>query len=140
MREVKGVRDCWQPRTPLLSFRPALPANARSEPAVRSQASVHYLVYIRKNLANIRYAYYPFRSNLLQLSGAHAGSKILLANTTRYPGTHFYEHAEELGIAIPAKQWDECDAKHNVMETRYLSSAKIDGLVAEDDQATYLTK
>jgi hypothetical protein len=26
------------------------------------------------------------------------------------------------------------------METRYLSSAKIDGLVAEDDQATYLTK
>jgi radical SAM superfamily enzyme YgiQ (UPF0313 family) len=60
-----------------------------------------------------------------------AGSKILLSYTTPYPGTHFYEHAEELGITILAKQWDEFDAKHNVMETKYLSAGKIDRLVAE---------
>ena len=60
-----------------------------------------------------------------------AGSKILLSYTTPYPGTHFYEHAEELGIRILATQWDEFDAKHNVMETKYLSAAEIDRLVAE---------
>jgi radical SAM superfamily enzyme YgiQ (UPF0313 family) len=69
-----------------------------------------------------------------------AGSKILMAYTTPYPGTHFYEHADELGIRILAKQWDEYDAKHNVMETKYLSSEEIDRLVAEVVQETGLQR
>jgi anaerobic magnesium-protoporphyrin IX monomethyl ester cyclase len=67
-----------------------------------------------------------------------AGSKILMSYTTPYPGTHFYEHAEELGITILAKHWDEFDAKHNVMETKYLSAGEIDRLVAEIVQETGL--
>ena len=60
-----------------------------------------------------------------------AGSKILLSYTTPYPGTHFYEHAGKVGIKILTDRWDEFDAKHNVMETKYLSSREIDELVAE---------
>jgi radical SAM superfamily enzyme YgiQ (UPF0313 family) len=67
-----------------------------------------------------------------------AGSKILLSYTTPYPGTHFYEHAGELGIKILTTQWDEYDAKHNVMETKYLSAEEIDSLVAEIVQETGL--
>jgi anaerobic magnesium-protoporphyrin IX monomethyl ester cyclase len=67
-----------------------------------------------------------------------AGSKILLSYTTPYPGTHFYEHAKELGITILAKQWDEFDAKHNVMETKYLSAGEIDRLVTEIVEETGL--
>ena len=69
-----------------------------------------------------------------------AGSKILMSYTTPYPGTHFYEHADELGIRILAKRWDEFDAKHNVMETKYLSSEEIEGLVAELVQETGLQR
>jgi anaerobic magnesium-protoporphyrin IX monomethyl ester cyclase len=60
-----------------------------------------------------------------------AGSKILMSYTTPYPGTHLYEHADELGVKILADRWDEFDAKHNVMETKYLSSREIDEFVAE---------
>lgn len=67
-----------------------------------------------------------------------AGSKILLSYTIPYPGTHFYEHAEELGITILATQWDEFDAKHNVMETKYLSAGEIDKLVTEIVEETGL--
>jgi radical SAM superfamily enzyme YgiQ (UPF0313 family) len=60
-----------------------------------------------------------------------AGSKILISYTTPYPGTRFYQRAGELGIKILASRWDEFDAKHNVLETKYLSAGQIDDLVAE---------
>ena len=69
-----------------------------------------------------------------------AGSKILMSFTTPYPGTHFYEHADELGIRILAEGWDEFDAKHNVMETKHLSSREIDILVTELVQETGLQR
>jgi radical SAM superfamily enzyme YgiQ (UPF0313 family) len=60
-----------------------------------------------------------------------AGSKILMSYTTPYPGTRFYQRSGELGLKILAKAWDEFDAKHNVLETKYLSAGQIDELVAE---------
>ncbi len=59
------------------------------------------------------------------------GSKVLLSYTCPYPGTHFYEHAEELGLKILSSNWDEFDAKHVVMETKHLSAPEIESLVRD---------
>ncbi len=59
------------------------------------------------------------------------GGKILLAFTTPYPGTYFYQRAGELGLKILSDRWDEFDAKHNILETRYLSAQEIEELVGE---------
>ena len=60
-----------------------------------------------------------------------AGSKILLSFTSPYPGTYFYENAEALGLKILTDNWEEFDAKHNVLETKYLTGQEIDALVNE---------
>ena len=57
------------------------------------------------------------------------GSRILLSYTTPYPGTYFYQQADALGIKILAEGWEEFDAKHNIMETKYLSGEEIEGFV-----------
>ena len=59
------------------------------------------------------------------------GSKIYLSYTTPYPGTYFYEHADEIGIKIHAHEWEEFDAKHNIMETKHLSMSEIESLIEE---------
>jgi radical SAM superfamily enzyme YgiQ (UPF0313 family) len=61
----------------------------------------------------------------------HLGGKILLAYTTPYPGTYFYQHAGELGLKILTDRWEEFDAKHNVLETRHLTAQEIEELVEE---------
>ena len=58
-----------------------------------------------------------------------AGSRILLSYTCPYPGTRFYDEADDLGITILAKDWDEYDAKHVTMETRHLRAAEIEEIV-----------
>lgn len=60
-----------------------------------------------------------------------AGSQIYLSYTTPYPGTYFYEHRDELGIKLLTDRWDEFDAKHNIIETKYLTSREIDEMVEE---------
>lgn len=55
-----------------------------------------------------------------------AGSRVLLSYTTPFPGTQFYEQAEELGLSIFADSWQDYDAKHVLFETRHLSAAEID--------------
>ena len=60
-----------------------------------------------------------------------AGSRIFLSYTCPYPGTVFYEKADELGLRIVNDRWDEYDAKHVVMETRHLSAAEIESIVSE---------
>ncbi|MHB1452260.1 MAG: B12-binding domain-containing radical SAM protein [Coriobacteriia bacterium] len=60
------------------------------------------------------------------------GSEILMSYTTPYPGTAFYEQADELGITILSDDWGEYDAKHLVMETRNLSAARIDEIIGEE--------
>lgn len=58
------------------------------------------------------------------------GAEILMSYTTPYPGTAFYEQADELGITILSDDWGEYDAKHLVMETRHLTAARIEEIVA----------
>lgn len=60
-----------------------------------------------------------------------AGSQIYLSYTSPYPGTYFYEHRDELGIKILTDCWDEFDAKHNIIETKHLTSREIEALVEE---------
>lgn len=60
------------------------------------------------------------------------GAEILMSYTTPYPGTAFYEQADELGITILTDDWGEYDAKHLVMETRNLTAAKIEKIVANE--------
>lgn len=58
-----------------------------------------------------------------------AGSRLYVSYTCPYPGTAFYEKAEELGLRILSTDWGEYDAKHVVMETRHLTAAEIESLV-----------
>lgn len=69
-----------------------------------------------------------------------AGSQIYLSFTSPYPGTYFYEHREELGIKVLTDKWDEFDAKHNIIETKNLTSRDIEELVEEIVEYTGLQK
>ncbi|MFH1267151.1 MAG: radical SAM protein [Planctomycetota bacterium] len=59
------------------------------------------------------------------------GAIVTLALTTPFPGTPYYEHADEFGISILTDQWDEFDAKHLVITTRYLSEDRLRALLGE---------
>lgn len=61
-----------------------------------------------------------------------AGAEILMSYTTPYPGTAFYERAEELGLTILTRDWAEYDAKHLIIETATLTAARIDEIVNEE--------
>lgn len=61
-----------------------------------------------------------------------AGAEILMSYTTPYPGTAFYEQADELGLTILTRDWGEYDAKHLVIETAALSAARIDAIVNDE--------
>jgi radical SAM superfamily enzyme YgiQ (UPF0313 family) len=69
-----------------------------------------------------------------------AGSKIYMSYTSPYPGTKFYLEKEELGIKILTDKWDEFDAKHNIIETKHLTSKEIEELVDEIVDYTGLRK
>ncbi|MDD4876724.1 MAG: radical SAM protein [Dehalococcoidales bacterium] len=56
---------------------------------------------------------------------------VLLAFTTPFPGTYYYEHADELGIKILADNWSEYDGKHLVITTKNLSEEKLRSLLKE---------
>jgi hypothetical protein len=60
-----------------------------------------------------------------------AGGKLLISYTTPYPGTMFAEKADELGLHILTDNWTVFDAKHIVMETRYLSAERIKVIATE---------
>ena len=68
------------------------------------------------------------------------GAEILMSYTTPYPGTAFYEQAEELGLTILTRDWGEYDAKHLVMETRHLSAARIVEIVSNEAARLGLTR
>jgi hypothetical protein len=52
--------------------------------------------------------------------------RLLMSHTTPYPGTMFYERAEELELTILTDDWELFDAKHVVMETRHLDRDAIE--------------
>lgn len=68
------------------------------------------------------------------------GSQIYLSYTSPYPGTYFYQNREELGIRLLTDQWDQFDAKHNIIETQNLSAEDIEELVNEIVRYTGLKK
>lgn len=68
------------------------------------------------------------------------GAEVLMSYTTPYPGTAFYEQADELGLTILTGDWGEYDAKHLVMETRHLSVARVDAIVMEEAARLGLVK
>jgi len=57
-----------------------------------------------------------------------AGGKLLISYTTPFPGTMFYERAEELGLTILTRDWSLYDCKHMVMETKNFSAQRIESL------------
>ena len=59
-----------------------------------------------------------------------AGGKLLISYTTPFPGTMFYERAEELGLTILTRDWSLYDCKHMVMRTKGFSAERIEALAA----------
>lgn len=57
-----------------------------------------------------------------------AGGRLLVSYTTPFPGTMFYERAEELGLEILTQDWSLYDCKHVVMQTKNLSKQRIEAL------------
>ena len=57
-----------------------------------------------------------------------AGGRLLISYTTPFPGTMFYERAEELGLKILTHDWSLYDCKHVVMQTKNLSKERIEAL------------
>ncbi len=57
-----------------------------------------------------------------------AGGKLLISYTTPFPGTMFFERAEELGLKILTRDWSLYDCKHMVMETKNFSAERIEAL------------
>ena len=62
-----------------------------------------------------------------------------MAMTIPFPGTYYYEYADELGIKILAKSWDEYNGKHLVITTKNLSEEKLRSLLEELVQDVGLT-
>jgi anaerobic magnesium-protoporphyrin IX monomethyl ester cyclase len=59
------------------------------------------------------------------------GATLTLALTTPYPGTYYYEHAEELGMQITANNWDEYDCQHLIITTKNLPRQRLEELLNE---------
>ena len=59
------------------------------------------------------------------------GATVSLALTTPFPGTPYYQHPSDHGIKILTNRWEEFDAKHLVIETKYLSEARLQSLLGE---------
>jgi len=53
------------------------------------------------------------------------GVTVNLSSTAPYPGTYYYNHADELGIKILPSSWDEYDDEHLMVKTRYLSQKEL---------------
>jgi radical SAM superfamily enzyme YgiQ (UPF0313 family) len=60
------------------------------------------------------------------------GAQILMSYTTPYPGTVFYDRAEELGLRILTRDWGEYDAKHLIMETANLTADRLEAIISEN--------
>ena len=60
-----------------------------------------------------------------------AGGRLLISYTTPFPGTMFYERAEELGLTILTRDWSLYDCKHMVMETKNFSAERIEAVAAD---------
>lgn len=62
---------------------------------------------------------------------AEMGAEPLLSYTSPYPGTLFYDKAEELGLTVRVDDWEEFDCKHSIIDTRNLTAERIARIVDE---------
>ena len=53
------------------------------------------------------------------------GAQVGIAVLTPFPGTYFYEHADELGITIHTKDWDEYDLENPIISTGNLDLEEL---------------
>ena len=60
-----------------------------------------------------------------------AGAVETLTATTPFPGTYYYEHANELGITILANNWDEYNGRHIIISTKHLSKERLEQLLEQ---------
>ena len=65
-----------------------------------------------------------------QLNGQ--GAQISMSYTTPYPGTQFYDRADELGIQILTDDWGEYDAKHLIIDTAHFTADEMTALVEQE--------
>jgi hypothetical protein len=59
------------------------------------------------------------------------GARLVLSFTTPYPGTYYYEHADELGIKTLVHNWDEYQGRRLTITTKHLSENKLKSLIQE---------
>ena len=59
------------------------------------------------------------------------GAKVNINATVPYPGTYYYEHADELGINFLVDSWDEYEDGRLMITTRHLSERKLKYLVED---------
>jgi len=60
-----------------------------------------------------------------------AGVTVNLSSTAPYPGTYYYNHADDIGIKILASSWDEYDDDRLMITTRYLSREELESIREE---------
>jgi hypothetical protein len=53
------------------------------------------------------------------------GAGLSLSFTIPYPGTYYFEHADELGIKILSNNWDDYDGSHLIITTKNLSEQSL---------------
>ncbi len=68
-----------------------------------------------------------------------AGASLTMASTTPFPGTYYAENMDKLGIKVLAKDWDEYDCKHIIIEIPRMSKEKLDLLLRDMVQDLRLT-
>ena len=54
-----------------------------------------------------------------------------MTSTTPFPGTYYYDHADELGIKILTDSWDEFHGRHLTITTKHLSKENLESLLDE---------
>ncbi|MCE5202757.1 MAG: B12-binding domain-containing radical SAM protein [Actinomycetia bacterium] len=69
-----------------------------------------------------------------------AGADPSISYTAPFPGTLFYEKAEELGITVLSREWEEYDCKHAIIETTHLSAAQVEEITEKRAQALGIDK
>jgi radical SAM superfamily enzyme YgiQ (UPF0313 family) len=59
------------------------------------------------------------------------GATVNLNLTAPYPGTYYYEHADELGIKFLVNSWDEYEDGRLMITTKHLSEKELGNLLRE---------
>jgi len=59
------------------------------------------------------------------------GAAVAFSTNTPYPGTYLYEHAEELGVKIHTKCWDQYDIVQPIISTEHIGREDLRRIIFE---------